>query len=127
MDNPRYAEVTTLAQLVEELKAQNTVWLIILGNGPWTESALKKAKDKATDLVQRKVIWVRDIQIFQDLHKQFFFGTSSAVAVISIAMNGGVAHRLDDASAQKSSLLDEAFENAEAYEKEGFCFDGWCA
>lgn len=127
MDNPRYAEISTLAQLVEELRAKNTVWLIILGTGPWNESTLQKAKDKATDLVQRKVIWVRDTQILQDPHKQFFFGTSSAVAVISIAMNGGVAHRLDEVSAQKSSLLDEAFENAEVYEKEGFCFDGWCA
>lgn len=127
MDNPRYAEVTTLAQLMEELKAKNTVWLIILGNGAWTENALKKAKEKATDLFHRKVIWVRDIQILQDPHKQFFFGTSSAVAVISIAMNGGVAHRLDATSAQKSSLLDEAFENAQTYEGEGFCFDGWCA
>lgn len=126
MDNPRYSEINTLAQLVEELREKNTVWLIVLGSGAWTDTALQKAKEKATDNVQRKVIWLRDLQILQDAQRTFFFGDSPAAVIVSIAMNGGVAHRLDETAAQKSLQIDEAFENAEVYEQEGCCFDGWC-
>lgn len=127
MDNPRYSEVKTLAQLVEELREKNTVWLIVLGSGTWTDAALQKAKEKATDLVQRKVIWLRDLQILQEAQKAFFFGSSHATVVVTVAMNGGVAHRLDEISAQKSMQLDEAFENAEVYAQEGCSFDAWRA
>jgi hypothetical protein len=125
MDNPRFAEVTTIKDLIDELHAKNTVWMLIIGDEAWSAAAIAKAKEQVTDCLQRKVIWIRNRNLLTAPQLEILLGGSSNAVGFAVAMNGGVACRLDQAAIQRGSKIGDALADAETYSGEGYSYDAW--
>lgn len=121
MSNLRYTEVETYPQLVDALGHKNTFWLLLLGNGDWTNTAIEKAKEQVTDQPQFMALWVKALGIFPQGFKVHLMGNDNDVAACGLAKNLGVAGRVNKTDAQKGARLGKLLHQAEAYTGPGFC------
>lgn len=121
MADPRYSEIETYDQLVEVLSAQNTVWLVILGAGDWTATAIEKAKEQVTDQPQFMALWVKSLDALPAQLKGHLVSNQEDVAACGLAKNLGVAARATKDDTQKGARLGKLLHQAEAYDGPGFC------
>lgn len=130
MADPKYSEIGAYDQLVEALSAKNTVWLLILGDGDWTPTAIQKAKEQVTDQPQFMALWVKSLDVLPAQLKEHLVAKIDDVAACSLAKNLGVAARATKDDTQKGARLGKLLHQAEAYDGPGFCltphgtFDG---
>ena len=110
MADPRFEEIQTIQQLTKALSVEDTVWLLILGDGPWREDVLNKAKEQVTDQPQFMALWLKDISILTSEQLKHFIGDNVGAVACGIAKNGGMAEeRLDAATAKKGARLGHGF------------------
>lgn len=118
----RYEAITTRAQLEAALRLKNTVWLMIIGDGPWRDTVIRVAQEQVEDQPQFMALWVNDASIITPEEKKHFLGDTNDSIVCAVAMNGGVLEeRLDSRNAQRGRKVGNLISAAQSYQGKGYC------